>query len=87
MAGMTTERQCMGGERSCGNCPGRRENLRSSVCDAHGILPFALFPEGGYDMIRPEECKRKPRNKTEVWKRRAEQRIAEQNAAQRTGEG
>jgi len=38
-------------------------------------------------MIRPEECKRKPRNKTEVWKRRAEQRIAEQNAAQRTGEG
>ena len=91
---MTKERQSMGGEgrapegaRHCGNCPGRRENLRSSVCDIYGAIKWGSFPGCTTDMMRPDECKRKPKNKCEVWKRRAEQRIAEQDATQRTGEG
>lgn len=57
------------GARHCGNCPGRRETLRSSICCVHGALPWGLFPQGGYDMIRPTECKTKPRNKREAWNR------------------
>ena len=56
--------------RSCGNCPARVEMLASAACYIYGKLPLGEFPSDTLDMVRPDECKAKPKNQREARLRR-----------------
>lgn len=55
---------------SCGNCPARREGIRTATCCIYGELPWGEFDGGAaLDMIRPDACKSKPRSQVAIIRR------------------
>lgn len=66
----------MSEDRFCGNCPARLELVKGSSCRIYGNLPWTRVPDPYekyhpgqphlMDMVRPNSCKRKPRNQTEA---------------------
>ena len=67
--------------RFCGNCPARREGVRGSSCTIYGNLAWTTAPRDPkdppeapdtMDMLRPDRCKAKPKNRAQTTHRMAE---------------